>query len=142
MTKLTSKQIKTAQELLKQHDKKVVFVVVDGAHMYFDKQNALAGNTEDKIESVFASDEAKKEYEAELKAESASQAEKEAAAKKAAADKAKADKAAADKLKADEEAAAKKRDEEAAAKKAADDKLKADEEAAAKAAADADKKKK
>ncbi len=104
MTKLTSKQLATAKQILKEQDLKVVYVVIDGAHMYSDKNNALAGRTAEEIEAVYASDEAKAEVLAE---EAAAANATEAAAK----------------LKDEEEAAAKKRDEEAAKK------LKEEEEA-------------
>lgn len=66
MSKLTKEQIKTAKELLAKHKEKAVYVIIDGVHMYFDKNNALQGvKDESEIEIVFASEEAQAEYEAE-----------------------------------------------------------------------------
>lgn len=66
MSKLTKEQIKTAKEILAQHKEKAVYVIIDGVHMYFDKNNALQGvKDESEIEIVFASEEAQAEYEAE-----------------------------------------------------------------------------
>lgn len=66
MSKLTKEQIKTAKEILAQHKEKAVYVIIDGVHMYFDKNNALQGvKDESEIEIVFANEEAQAEYEAE-----------------------------------------------------------------------------
>jgi hypothetical protein len=88
MSKLTKEQIKTAKELLAQHKEKAVYVIIDGVHMYFDKNNALQGvKDESEIEIVFASEEAQAEYEAE---QAGAEAKKEVAkAAKATAKKAK-----------------------------------------------------
>jgi hypothetical protein len=42
------------------HDKEVVFVLVKGNHMYFDKANALASAKEEDIEAVYAKEKGEK----------------------------------------------------------------------------------
>lgn len=119
MSKLTNKQIDTAKQILKEHNEKVVYVVIDGAHMYFDKTNALAGRKEEEIEAVYASEDAKVDVEEEAKLAEQKKAEQEATEKAAAEAEAKAQEEDAARLKAIEEENAQKRAEQEAAEKTA-----------------------
>ncbi len=127
MKTLTEKQSELAKQILESNpDQDVVFVIADGAHMYFDKSNALACAKEENIIPVYASEEAKARYGQLLKSEE----EKAAEAVKAEMDaKAEAEAKAAE-LKAFEEEQAAKRAEEAARQAEEDAARQAEEEAA------------